>query len=128
MPLGSPNAIAGVATLTIDGATYSVVGDLEYQVSDYNVETLAGQSGVDGTKEMPMAGKIKAKLRDTGAVSMVAMAAKRSSSVVGQLANGKIVQGTNMWRSGEPPSVNTEDATFDIEFSGNSVSDQGAVF
>lgn len=120
----SPNRLAGVATMSIDGVTYMVAGGAEYQVSDFSVETLEGQSGVDGTKEMPKAGMIKAKLRDGGQVSMTALAAKRSSAVVLQMANGKVAVGTGMWRSGEVPSVNTEDGTFDIEFAGNDVTDQ----
>lgn len=119
----SPNRLAGVATMSIDGATYMVVSGAEYQVSDYTVETLKGQDGVHGTKEMAAEGKIKAKLRDSGQISMTALAAKRAAAVVLQLANGKTATGNNMWRTGDPPSVNTEDGSFDIEFSGFDVSD-----
>jgi hypothetical protein len=119
----SPNRLAGVATMSIAGSLYMIAGGLEWRVSDYNVETLKGQDGIHGTKEMPEEGMIKAKLRDSGQISVAALSALRNAPVVVQTATGKIISGSNMWRSGDPPSVSTEDGTFDIEFSGADVTE-----
>ena len=119
----SPNRLAGVAVLSVAGQTYPIVGELTYRVNEFTVETLKGQDGIHGTKEMPQTGMIKGKLRDTGSISVAALAATRNVNVVAQLANGKVIAGNNMWRVGEPPEVNTEDATFDIEWEGATVSE-----
>jgi hypothetical protein len=115
--------LAGVAILQIDGATYMIIGELTYRVSDFTVETLKGQDGIHGTKEMAQTGMIKAKLRDNGSQPVATLAADRNSTVVGQLANGKGVSGSGMWRVGEPPEVNTEDASFEIQFEGPTVTE-----
>jgi len=123
MPAIAPNYIAGQASVTIDGQSYLLVGEFTYRVSDFSVETLLGSDGVHGAKAKPAAGMIKMKLRDDGSVSISALSGKTASSIVCQLANGKIVVGTNMWRVGEPVEVESEEATFEIQFEGADVSD-----
>ncbi|MDR3513783.1 MAG: phage tail tube protein [Caulobacteraceae bacterium] len=121
--MAGPNRLAGQATLSVAGQTYMIVGELTYRVNDFTVETLKGQDGIHGTKEMAQTGMIKAKLRDSGSISVSSLAAMRDVNVVAQLANGKVVSGNDMWRVGEPPEVNTEDGTFDIEWEGLTVSE-----
>ncbi len=116
-----PNRIAGLAIMQIDGVTFPVASDAKYRVSDFNVELLEGQDGLHGTKELPKQGMIGAKLRDQGNFQVAGLAAKRNATVVLQLANGKVISGSNMSRVGDPPEVNSEDATFDIAFEGSVV-------
>jgi hypothetical protein len=123
MAASSNNRTAGVAVLQIDGSTYPVIGELTYRCAEMTVTTLKGQSGIHGTQEMPQTGMIKAKVRDTGDFSTAQLNALRNASVVGQLANGKVVSGSPMWRSGEPVEVNTEDGSFEITFEGQSVTE-----
>lgn len=121
--MADPNRIAGVASVTIDGRAYSIAGEGTYRTSSPTRETLKGQDGVHGYSEMPGAGKISWKGRDSGAVSMGALNAASNVTVVLSLANGKIVIGRNMWRTGEPAEVNTEDGTFSIEFESDDVTE-----
>lgn len=116
--------LAGIISFTIDGDTWDVVGPLEYRPTDVTVETMKGQSRVEGFSEMPMEGMISAKLRDRGDTAVQALSALRNSTLIANAANGKSVYGAGMWRVGEPPSVNTQDGTFDITFNSDSVTEQ----
>jgi hypothetical protein len=115
--------LAGIVSFTVDGDTWDVVGPLEYQPTDVTVETIKGQSRVEGYGEMPEAGAISAKLRDQGSAALAALGAKRSATVIAVAANGKTVYGAGMWRVGPPLKANTQDGTFDIEFNSDSVTE-----
>lgn len=115
--------LAGVVGFTIDGDAWDAVGDVDYQPDGFTVETLKGQTRVEGYSEMPMQGSISATLRDRGDVAVRGLAEKRSASIIVQAANGKTVYGYGMWRVGEPPSVKTSDGTFTIKFEGDSVTE-----
>ena len=113
--------LAGVASVTIEGRAFSIVGEGTYRTASPTRETLKGQDGVHGYSEMPGAGKISWKGRDSGGVSIADLNDATNATVVLTLANGKIIVGRNMWRVGEPIEVNTEDASFPIEFEGPDV-------
>lgn len=116
-----PQRLAGVATVTIDGQAFSIAGEGTYALSDSTREPLMGQDGYHGYAEKPQPGKISWKGRDSGAVSISALNGTVNATVVLALANGKTIIGSNMTRMGDPIAVNTEDATFDMEFLGPSV-------
>lgn len=116
------NRLAGVASVTIDGRPYSITGEGTYRVSGSRREALTGQDGWHGYSEMPTAGAIHWKGRDSGVVSIGALSDASNVTVVLALANGKTVIGRNMVRTGDGPlEVNTEDASFDIMFEGPDV-------
>ncbi|MBI0533263.1 phage tail tube protein [Sphingomonas sp. TX0522] len=115
------NMIAGTAYLTVDGRSVQLVGEFSYRPTQGNNETLLGMDGVHGVKSTPAAGMIKAKLRDSGAIPVADLANATDVTVVAQLANGKTVIGRNMWRAGEPVEVDTEDASFAIQWEGADV-------
>lgn len=117
------NMIAGTAYLTLDGRSVQLVGEFSYRPTQNTNETLVGMDGVHGVKSSPAAGMIKAKLRDSGAISISALGNATDVTVVAQLANGKTVIGRNMWRAGEPVEVDTEDASFAIQWEGADVSE-----
>lgn len=110
------NRIAGWAYITIDGVSYSVAGEGTYRVSKSKRETLMGQDGVHGYSEMPTAGKISWKGRDSGTLNIGRLNEAADVTVVLSLANGKTVIARNAWRTGDPIEVNSEDATFTVEF------------
>ena len=116
-------AIAGTLSVTIDGVPYNVSGSCNYLVSSTTRETLKGQDGIHGYKEMPKEGWISFHGRDSGAVSMAALNGVSSSTVVASLVNGKVIIATAAWRDGDPAEVNTEDGTFDIKFAAASVTE-----
>lgn len=115
--------LAGTAFVTVDGVPYSIVGQGTYRPSGVKRETLMGQSGVHGYSEMPQPGKISWQGRDSGNLNIQALNQAVNVTVVLSLANGKTVIGRNMWRVGDLIEVNSEDATFNVEFEGNDVNE-----
>lgn len=116
------NAIAGAASVTIDGRAYHIAGEGTYQVSGSKREALMGQTGYQGYSQMAMPGKISWKGRDDGALSISALSDAADVTVVLSLVNDKTVIGRNMTRMGDGPiSVNTEDGSFECEFIGPDV-------
>ena len=116
------NRLAGVCYLTVDGANYMMAGDFSYKVSGVTRETLKGQDGVHGYSEMPVQGYIGGTLRDSGGLSMAALNAMTSVTVVLELANGKTVIGRNMWSTEQQENKTTE-ATIEMKFEGPSVTE-----
>lgn len=116
----SPQKLAGIASLSIDGVNYLVAGDLKYQVSGVKRETLVGQDAVHGYSEVPRAGKISLSLRDSGNLSVATVQAITSSTIVAELANGKTIVGRGMWNI-EDQEVDTAEGKFDAAFEGVSV-------
>lgn len=120
--MADPNRLAGVASVTIDGTPYSIVGEGTYRPHGAKRETLTGQDGVHGYSEMPIAGTIRWRGRDSGSMSITALSNAANVTVVLALANGKTVIGRNMWRVGEGPiEVNTEEGSFEVAFEGPEV-------
>jgi hypothetical protein len=119
--MADSNRIAGVASVTIDGKSHSIAGSGTYVLSSASREPLIGQDGYHGYKEMPAVGKISWQGRDSGAVSIGTLGNAVDATVVLSLANGKTIIGRNMTRTGDPLTVNTEDATFEVEFTGPDV-------
>lgn len=114
--MATNNMIAGTAYLTIDGRSVQLVGEFSYRPTQMTVETLKGMDGIHGAKGSPEAGMIKAKLRDSGAISIQELGNATDVTVVAVLANGKTIVGRNMWRVGEPLEVDAEDASFAIQW------------
>ncbi|HEX3984577.1 MAG TPA: phage tail tube protein [Acidisoma sp.] len=117
---GTNLRLAGVAALTIDGAPWNVVGDLEYSPTVVTRETIKGQTQVEGYSEMPQQGSISANLRDQGGTTVNSLNLMTNVTVIAQLANGKTVYGDAMWQVGEI-AVNSQEGTFKITFEGASV-------
>ena len=117
------NRTAGTCYVAVDGRSYAIAGAGSYKTASPTRESLMGQDGYHGYKEMPAAGKINWTGRDSGGVSVGDLADLANVTVTLELANGKIVIGRNMSRVGEAPTVNTEEGTFEIEFEGPSVTE-----
>ena len=112
--------LAGVLALEIDGTAYTVVGEVTYVLSQMSRETLIGVNGVHGYKEMPVAGSIKARLRDSGSFSAAMFGGLTSSTVTVKAANGKTISGVGMWNNAVV-EVDPIEGTFEVEFQGNAV-------
>ncbi|MGJ7611153.1 MULTISPECIES: phage tail tube protein [unclassified Variovorax] len=117
------NRLAGTAYVSVDGTTYMVSGDFEYNPSKVSRETLKGQDGVHGYKESPNAPHISATLRDAGGLSVASLNAMTDVTVVAELANGKTVVGRNMWTV-DTQTSKAEDATIEVKWEGFSVTEQ----
>ncbi|AQG98345.1 phage tail protein [Burkholderia sp. KK1] len=111
------NFIAGTAYITIDGVNYQLEGELRYDVGAVMRESLGGQDTIHGFSEKPKAPSISASIRDSGGVSLAAINAMRSNTVVLELANGKTIIGRNMWTV-EAQEVDTTEAKFTVKWEG----------
>ena len=111
---------AGVASLTLDGVAYDVVGSLRYSPTRVTRETLIGQSGIQGFKEMPRAGYIAASIRDSAVLNVGSFNAMTNVTAVAILASGKTVSGSGMWCV-DAQEVDTVEAAFEVRFEGPSV-------
>ena len=109
------NRLAGVATVSGDGETFMLSGDLAYGVSTFSRETMIGQDRVHGYSEKPHPGFISATIRDSGGTGVARINAMTNATVVCELANGKTIIGRNMWTV-DVQEVKTTDATFDVKW------------
>lgn len=110
------NRLAGIATFTVDGTSFMLTGDLEYQCSGVQRETLVGQDRVHGYGEKPVQGYISGTFRDSGSLATVDFNAMTNVTVVAELANGKTIVGRNGWTVETPPQVKTQEGTFDVRW------------
>ncbi|NIJ07240.1 hypothetical protein FHS31_000836 [Sphingomonas vulcanisoli] len=108
--------LAGTAYVAVNGQSYSIVGQGTYQVSGSSREPLNGQDGFHGYSETQRPGKISWQGRDGSATKIAALNDTSNATVTLALANGKTIIARNATRMGEPLAVNSEDATFEVEF------------
>lgn len=117
------NRLAGTAFLSVDGVSYMLSGDFEYNPSTVSRESLVGMDGPHGYSEKPVVGHISGTLRDSGGLSVVSLNQMTNVTVTAQLANGKTIVGRNMWTV-ENQTVKSTDATIEVKWEGMSVSEQ----
>ena len=111
------NRVAGTAYLAVDGVSYALVGELEYNASLVERESAIGQDGVHGFIEKPMAPHISGSIRDMNNLSVADLNAMTDVTVTLQLANGKLVIGRNMWTVSSITAKAT-DGTVEVKFEG----------
>lgn len=114
------NRLAGTAYLSVDGKSYLLSGDFEYNPSKVTRETLVGMDRVHGYSEKPMSGYIAGALRDSNGLTVADFNAMTNVTVTAELANGKTIIGRNMWTV-ESQSVKATDATVEVRWEGPSV-------
>lgn len=115
--------LAGTAQVSVDGTNYLVEGDIKWSPSSVKREAMMGPDGFHGWKETPIPGRIKMSLRDWGGLTVAAFNAMRNSTVVLNLASGKVVVGRNMGTL-DQQEVDAGEAKFDVDFAGPQVSEQ----
>lgn len=118
----STNRLAGTASIAVGGVTYLLQGALSYSPCTLERESLVGIDAVHGYSEKPHVGSIKGTLRDNNGLKVADFNAMTSVNITLQLANGKTIVGSNMWCVGVQ-EVKTEDATFEVNFEGKSVTE-----
>ena len=113
-------ALAGTATLSVDGRNYLLEGSFRYSPSSKTRESLVGMDGVHGFKEMPSPAFMSGTLRDTQGLSVADLNAMTNVTVVAQLANGKNVVLRNGWTVGVQ-EVDSVDGKVDVRWEGPTV-------
>lgn len=115
-------ALAGTATVTLDGVSISVGGTFRYRIGRKNRETLTGMSGIHGFKETYVPPYIEMTVRDNGALNLDEIAEYTNITVVAELANGKTIMGQNMWIV-NTQELDSQEATFTARFEGQEVTE-----
>jgi len=123
--MASCERLAGITGVFIDGTSYMVVSDVTWSPAKWKRETLVGLDSVHGFSEVPIQGYIEATLRDSGSIAVGDFNDMRCVEVQVQLANGKIVAGSNMWNT-SALEVRAAEGTFQVRFDGVDVSEQAA--
>lgn len=108
--------LAGITAFSVNGTAFPVT-EFVWDPAVVENETMFSLSGADGFNQKPVAPFISGKFRDSSAVSVTSFTNMTNATVVVQLANGKQIQGHNLWYTGRP-GVSGADATFDFKFEG----------
>ena len=118
--------LAGITAFSVNGTAFPVT-EFVWDPAIVENETMTSLSGVDGYSQKPVAPFISGKFRDGSGTSITSFTNLTSATVVVRLANGKQIQGHNLWYTGRP-GVSGADATFDFKFEGvaGSVLETGA--
>ncbi len=114
--------LAGIASFTIEGTAYQLVGDLTYATSTRERESLMGMDGYHGYSEKFVPGYIAMKVRDNAAINTSSFTDMTDVTVVAITSNGKSVAGQQMVNM-KAVEINAMEGTFDLRFEGPDVSE-----
>lgn len=112
--------LAGLATATINGVAWNVVGECQYQAAGLQNETLKGQSAVEGFSTMPVQGFVQMTLRDRRDANPLDFQGASGLTIIIEQANGKIITVDDGWQV-ENINVNTQEGTFELKVESASV-------
>jgi hypothetical protein len=121
MAIANPNLIAGVGTLTIDGAQVALRANMTVSPDMVTREGIAGQDRPHGYREMPRVPFIEAEvsLQQSQSVTDIALSVIGDSTVVCQLADGRTYQLNQAWYKGET-EIASQEGQFRARFEGMS--------
>lgn len=109
--------IGGILYFTIDGVPYAPRGNFTVMPSSRKREGIAGQAQVDGFTEMPVVPYIKGDLQMVPGLSLKALEAITSSTIVAALANGSTYVLSGAW-SVPPFEADSVEGKVAVEFQG----------
>ena len=113
----SDNRIAGVAFLKVDGEQFAIRGKFKYVVNTVKRETLVGQDGVHGYKEMPVEPYISGDVSDHPGTRVKRLEDITDATITLELANGKTIMLRNAWWA-DTSEVDTEEGSYPVKFCG----------
>src|SRR5215813_9065077 len=117
MPIGDPNVIAGIGSLTLDGQQLAVKANMTISPDPYEREGIAGQDRVHGYREMPRVPYIEAEISMQVAQRMRALVDKVNSTLVAQIADGRVFSLRNCWYKGAT-EINSQEGQYRARFEG----------
>ena len=109
--------VAGTAFFSIDGVQYSLRGNLNVSLGEFERESVVGIDKYHGIKEMPRASFIECDLTDSPDIDLNTLEALTNVTVSVSLINGKtgvLRQATQV----NPISLNVADGLFTVRFEG----------
>ena len=111
------NRIAGVAYVKYDGRPLPLEGGWTVNFAKLKREGKAGQSGVNGYKEMPEVPSIEGEVATTAEVSVEDLVAITNATVQLEAANGKVYVLRNAWTA-DAYEIDTEEGKIKVKFEG----------
>ncbi|WP_281700942.1 phage tail tube protein [Acetobacter malorum] len=114
--------LAGLATFTVNGVAWNVVGEAQWQASGNVNETLKGQSAVEGFSTMPGQGFLQLTLRDRPDAKASDFQGASGLDGVLEQANGKVITVVDGWQT-ENINVNTQEGTFELHIESDTVTE-----
>ena len=115
--MANTNRIGGVLSLTIDGTPYAARGNFSVMGASVKREGIAGQDAVHGYTEKPVVPSIKGDLSTVPGLSIEALQAITSSTIIASLANGRSYALRNAW-STSAFEIDTSEGKIGVEFQG----------
>jgi hypothetical protein len=112
--------VGGTLLFRINGVQYPARGEFKYSPLMYAKTGVAGQDGVHGYTEKPVVPSIEGTLTDLGGISISNLATLVGFVCTLELANGKVVVGTDCWVS-DAPTAETEDGKYPIKVEGMNI-------
>jgi hypothetical protein len=109
--------VAGVAYLRVDGAQYSLRGNLTVSIDASEREGIPGQDGIHGYIERPRVPFIEGDFSDIGGLSIEALRRMSNVTVQAELANNKKYVLRNAWTS-TAMELNTADGQVTVRWEG----------
>lgn len=110
--------VAGICYIKVDGSQLEVKGGIEVPIASTAKEVVMGLNGVAGYKETVQRQYIKLEAIFTKDFPFSLIANGNNMTVTAELANGRVYTIANAWLEGNDTSVNAEDGTISLEFSG----------
>ena len=120
MAADTSKRLAGIASFTIEGTGYQLVGDLKYSVSTRTRESLMGMDGYHGYSEKYVPGYMEMTVRDNATISTATFDDMTNVTVVAQTSNGKSVSGSQMVCM-NATEVDVSEGKFQLRFEGPNV-------
>lgn len=109
--------IAGTVFLSANGRTLPLVGDFEYSPANVVRETMVGMDQVHGYSAKPKVPFIAGTIRDMGGLTVEELNAMDNVNLFAELANGKNVNGRNMYQVGDI-SAKSEEGRIEVRWEG----------
>jgi len=113
--MASQQRRAGIIYLKIDGQQYDAKGSFSYNLGQPKREAVMGSDGVHGYKEVPQVPFIEGELTDSSALSLKSLVTMDGVTVTLELANGKVIAGSQMWYAADG-KAQTEEANVEVRF------------
>lgn len=124
--MAGPSRIAGIASFYVDGQAVTTKGSLKYQPTSTKREPIMAMDGsLAGYAETGEAPFMSVTMLDMGSFRVADLFDNTNIQIVATLANKKVVTGHSMTIM-EAIEVSNDDATFEVKFTGLSVTERAA--
>jgi len=86
--------VGGILFFKVNGELFQAKGEFTYNINPVKRESVVGQDGVHGYKEVPTAVFVEGSITDSDELDLEAFQAIKDATVTLEVANGKVYQ----WR------------------------------